>query len=269
MSELVGQLCESRGAATHALQTRERQREVLDPLNAAEYLLIASSIDSVEVDTTRYDQSVMYCDLAADHETKWSNLLSDFTAQLTIFGFVWGAFETVTKVIKPPRVPKSVKPGSSWVDEAIFYLKNRYEPMPPPIPYDIVVTDLRQALERIRCYGNLTDEFRVQPGMGTTGVGLHVVRRIRNRFAHGTMEIPVPEAESYVAGLHMAVIGLSTAVVLLTLQTLLSAFFKDVSLAIEDLSDEWDGLLPESLADVLQTLQLRLPDIDESQPPLF
>ncbi len=242
---------------------RQVQGEVLDWLSAVEWLHIASSIDCVEVDTSRFDDSVMWCGLAGEFESKRSELLSCFATQLTVFSFVWGGFETIAKLIDPPRVPKEVKSNSSLVDAAIFYLKNEYDPMPFLAFYDSVLADLRQALEAIPDYDDLSEDFRIQPFMGFSGVGLHIVRKVRNRFAHGTMRMPMPDGWNGTAPLDVELIGLSTRIVLLTIQMLLLAYFKNDQFTVDCLVDEWGIPKDEYISDVLKKLHLQLSTVDE------
>lgn len=249
---------------------RKVRDETIDWMSASEWLRIASSIDCVEVDTTRFDESVAWCRPAWEYESQRSILLSQLATQLTVFNFAWGGFETITRLIDPPRVPKGVKPGrTSFVDEAAFYLKSHFEPMRLPAFYGAVLADFRETLDRISHYGNLSEEFRIQQFAGISGVGIHVVRRIRNRLAHGTMRMPVPERWSGTTPLDVELIGLSTRIVLLTVQMLLSTYFKDDHFTVDCPVDEWGVSSEEEIGVALRRLHVRPSAVDRNQLSLL
>ena len=249
---------------------REVSGETVDWLGASDWLRVASSVDCVDVDTGRFDESVVWCRPRWEFESQRSVLLSRLAAQLTVFSFVWGSFETITKLIDPPRVPKRVKPGrTSLVDEAVFYLKNHFEPMPLPAFYDVILADFRETLNGMPRYGNLSEEFRIRPFVGISGIGVHVVRGIRNKFAHGAMRMPLPEGWSRTIPLDVELIGLSTRIVLLTIQMLLLAYFKGDHFAVDCLVDEWGVSRDEEIDIVLRKLHVRSLAVDRNQLSLF
>ena len=166
-------------------------------------------------------------------------------------------------------VPKKVKPGSSLVDRVTFYLKNKYEPMQLPAYYDSALGELREYLQKHRDYGDLSASFRIQQVMGVSGIGLDVVRRLRNKLAHGTMRMPIPDIDGDVVSLDVEIVGLSTRVVLFTIQMLLSAHLKDAQFAVELLADEWGEPKEEPVRDVLRVLHIRPLAGDENQLPLI
>ncbi|KAA3658371.1 MAG: hypothetical protein DWQ04_25295, partial [Chloroflexi bacterium] len=99
----------------------ERDGELISWESAAEWLDIASGVERVEVNTLYFDRSVWFCSSARRYENSRSDILSHFATQFTIFNYVWGCLESIIKLIEPPKVPKTVKPGrSSPIDKAMF-----------------------------------------------------------------------------------------------------------------------------------------------------
>src|ERR1700734_1223329 len=72
--------------------------------DAAEWLDLAAGLQKVEVVTGSFDQSLMYCESALDYENARSDCLSSLVVHLTMFTFVWGAFEIVGNLIEPPSI---------------------------------------------------------------------------------------------------------------------------------------------------------------------
>src|SRR5690554_6651060 len=75
-------------------QITSRDGEVLSWLSASHWLDIAASIDRVEINTSRFDESVQLCRPAWEYQSERSDLMTKFTTQLTTFNFIWGGFET-------------------------------------------------------------------------------------------------------------------------------------------------------------------------------
>jgi len=243
--------------------------EHLDWLDAREWLRIASSIVHTEVDTTRFDESVQWCRSAWEYESERSKLLSFLTTELAVFSFIWGALETLIKVINPPRVPANLKPRASDIDRAIYFLKTQYEPSKPIPPYQDTVGGIRQILKSLPDYGDLSETFRLEPFMGISGVGLHVVRKIRNRFAHGTMRFPSPEGWGDSDPPHVELIQTSCRIVLLSIQMLLDAHFRDDQFLLDGIIGDQCPNDAKSVHFLLGTLHIQGPETDKGQPILM
>lgn len=239
-------------------QPRARERdENVTLLDAHEWMQVASSVVSVDVVTGRFDDSIAYCENIWKFEAARSELLSRFITELICFSFTWGSFELVAKLIDPPKIPKSLHVSSSLVDRTIFFLKSQYEPMQPVVLYNTVLDDLRQILNAIPRYDDLSGQFEPQLFIGAAGVGLHVVRRIRNKLAHGALEMPLPEAWSLTQPLDVELIEISTRVLLLTIQMLLLAYYKDEHFAMDYLADDWSASFCGDVHDILKRLHVR------------
>lgn len=243
-------------------------------LSASDWLLIAAGVEKVEINTSRFDESVMYCGGAWEYEAKRSELLTQMGTRLTSFNFIWGGFETVIKLINPPYVPRNIKKRRTVIDDAVFYLKNKYEPTPPISQYDETVAQLRLLLRVHPNYHGLEKEFRIHSFIGISGLGAHIVRIIRNDFAHGSATLPKPNEWSSKNLIdselsHLEVIEVSSRILLLTIQMLLLAHLKGRQLTVSCLRDEYGRGCEENVHIALRILHLDNPHPNEDQHPLF
>ena len=77
--------------------------------DAAEWLDLAAGIQEVKVVTGAFDPSLMYCESALDYENARSDCLSMLAAHITMFTFVWGAFEIIGNLIQPVGIPPALR----------------------------------------------------------------------------------------------------------------------------------------------------------------
>jgi hypothetical protein len=97
----------------------------------AEWLLLAGSVTSVQIDTTQHDANFGYCSSADRFDLARQELLRQFAGGLTVFMFVWGALEGAIDVIKPAKAAR-VLPGGKIADTC-RYLTSKFE-FRPVIP---------------------------------------------------------------------------------------------------------------------------------------
>lgn len=242
--------------------------------SAGDWLKLAAGVQKVEIDTSRFDETVMWCNSAWAYESKRSELLSQFATRLTTFNFVWGSLETVIKIIKPPYVPSSIKKRANAIDNAIFYLKNedaRFLRIPL---YDDTLARLRLVLRTSSQYKDLVREFKIDSFRSVPGLGAHIIRIIRNDFAHGSATFPEPDDWESKDVLnselrHLDLIETSSRLTLFTIQMLLLAYFKNSHFGIECLRDE-DGMnYEEDIEMVLRVIHINDHHSNPSQPRLF
>lgn len=250
----------------------------LDWPRTSEWLMIASGVSRVDVDLSRFDQSFGFCESADEYYTKRSGLLSGLATELTTFSFIWGALETVIKEVKPARIPRSFtreKPGDSLVLRACYTLLKEFEPDQLLAGYSHLIASLRQLLLAPggAHYKNLASEFELKRVIGVSGIGLNVVRLIRNRFAHGVAGFPQPEGWSGEKPPDVEIIHVSSRIVLLSIQMLLVALHKrePIDLSMEEFDSEEGPIRNLSRRDtamaLFRTVHL-LEEEDEDQLPL-
>jgi hypothetical protein len=167
---------------------------------------------------------------------------------------------------------KKLKRKNEIVDRAIFFLKQEYDPMQRIPLYDETVAHLRLLLSKHPSYSELNRFFREDEITTISGLGFHIVRKIRNDFAHGSAQLPMPdnwgEKGSKITTseqLHLDVIETSSRVLLLTIQMLLLGFYKSKTFSIEILKDDDGFTINENLDVVLRILHLADYKIDQKQ----
>lgn len=242
-----------------SLPIQHKPEEKLSWSLSSEWLYMAASVENVIIDTSRFDDSTLMCRPAWEYQSKRSELLSQLATKLTMFNFVWGAFETAIKIINPPKVPKTIKSGASIIDDALYFLKTNYEPAKSVDFYDWTVAELHDLIKQIPYYKPLMKELRLQQAIGITGVGVHVVRKMRNMFAHGTMTMPEPEEWNLHKPLDHELIHQATRVILLTLQMILLTSLKNQVIQVELLEDDDGFPYEEDIQIVLRSLHVNRP----------
>ena len=190
-------------------------------LKTIDWLDIAAGVESVKVTTAKHDDTVAYCGTAMAYEDKRSELLSNLATRLTIFNFVWGSFESVAKTLLGDK-------RSSIVDRAINFLKQNYISSPPIAGYKDALRDLAALIKDDSTYEVSSDAFKIKGPADLNGLGLHVVRKIRNDLAHGSANLPRPDDwgqgdtnSQSSERRHLKLIDTCTRLVLLTVQMLL------------------------------------------------
>lgn len=246
-------------------------------ISAVDWLTIASGVESVKVNTTKHDYDIIYCGSAFDYEEKRSELLSLLTTRLTIFNFVWGSFESVAKVFSLPPLPKHLKRGrGSVVDRTIWFLKQHYGSEFRLAFYDDNLYILRRFLESNEYYSEYCKEFKSHDFADLTGLGLHIIRKIRNDLAHGSAVMPRPdnwgeEAKELLPSehRHLDIINTCTRIVLLTIQMLLLVRVRGTEMIVECLLDEEGDPIESTAHLALHRIHLDLDVTNWDQLSLF
>lgn len=95
----IAEHCDRLAMLLAQLDALPLRQEVFDEgiswLKISDQLHVASSILDVEVNTARFDDSVIWCETAWEFESERSKLLSQMVTQFVIFTIVWGSFESV------------------------------------------------------------------------------------------------------------------------------------------------------------------------------
>jgi len=233
-----------------------------------EWLRIAASIESVSVNMLTFGEGVMYCSAAAEYEDRRSDLLSEVLHDQLRFTYVWGAFETLAKIVEPPAVPKSVKPRSSMVDRVAYHLRGTFDLRNcAPWGYNQWLHDLKVSLgpsDRFR----IGKHFALTTCAGYSGLAISIVRHIRNQFAHGVVNLPEPEEWTGEKPAALSVLKLSTRLVLLSMQMLLLAEHPDPYWTGENIPDLTDVSLWND-CDWRLLAVLHLQPTKSSELPLF
>lgn len=252
----------------------------LDPFDfmlSIEWLDIAAGVESVKVVTGKHDDCLMYCGIALGYEDKRSELLSYLTTKLTIFNFVWGSFESIAKAIGLSRLPRHLnRSRNSIVDKAIWFLKQNYSQKPHIAFYDDELYRLRKLIEKNEYYKNYSNEFKLLNFCELNGLGLHVVRMLRNELAHGSAKMPTPD--DWKRGStdlllsehrHLELIDACTRILLLTIQMLLLAHVSRNEFIVECLLDEAGFKKKSTAEEAIYVMHFYDCNTDKNQISLF
>ena len=245
--------------------------------SAIDWLTIASGVESVNVRTAKHDESVLYCRGAFEYEEKRSELLSHLTTKLTIFNFVWGSFESVVKAFSLPPLPKHLKRGNgSVVDRTIWFLKQYYGSEPSLAFYNDCLCNLCEYIGYNEDYNKYQKEFKFHNFADLTGLGLHIVRKIRNDLAHGSAVMPEPDnwGEKSTKLLpsehrHLYLVQTCTRILLFTIQMFLLVQTRGEKIIVECLLDAREDYVESTLQLALHQIHLDMDLMDWEQLSLF
>ena len=211
--------------------------DAVDWENVADWLLVAASVKSVDLDTIQHDWDFGYCSSADEFQMSREDLLQRFVTNISIFTFAWGALEAALEVIKPPKHADKSKGGK--IRNACHYLKGKFESRSSVLHLFEEVSNFRSAAQACFGYEGVEAQFRDVTDIGTPGIGLYAVYKLRNSFAHGSLAFPMPDEENRPDSEHAGMVTHATRIVLLTLQMLLLAHFGESN---EPVSFAWDRI---------------------------
>lgn len=234
--------------------------------HAAEWLHLASGVLNVDVDAGRFDESDFMCRPAYEYNARHSLHQSLIARELVTFNMIWGSLESAAKLTKPPRVPKTLSMSPSEIDRILYALKLSGNvgcslPLYREIMGAFVALLRDSSLKRAYL---MNTSVASRPHIGLEGLGLDLVRRVRNSFAHGATRLEFDQ-DSILPPLAL-VIHLSSRLTLLAQQAMLLALVDEprtirVFHAMRPYVT-WHG---ETLAAAARGLHSAEPDFDEDQ----
>ena len=185
--------CSAVSRLLHALafehpETADEGDEIYGWSRPAEWLDLAASVVKVEVVTAQDDNSLVMCGRAMDYENDRSELLSQLAMSITVFSFVWGAFESVVKIVNPPSVPRSARKDGN--DKLVARVVYSLRSLIPDGVYQCRLAQIRHFMTSLPEYGASLPTGIGPVTSAEAGEGIDLVRRIRNKFAHGAAELP-------------------------------------------------------------------------------
>lgn len=231
-------------------------------IQISEWLDIASGIKNVSMDSAIFKCN-NYCSQAWEYDVERDSLLSKIVTQITIFNFVWGSLESLIDYVDPKDVPKN----RGKINAICNYLNENYKMNNPIVIYNDVLADLLANVKKVYHYCELEDKFKLKSFINLAGVGLQVVYKIRNKFAHGSLCFSEPEEWNLSKPVDDKIVNLATRIVLLSIQMILFTLFYKDSFMIQP--HEWGGEEVD-LLDYLNLLHIEAVDSnDDNQLSLF
>lgn len=150
----------------------------------SDWLRMASGLEDVEVDTTKFDMAAMFCSLAVPYELALRRDTSAWALDLTRFLFCWNALESATAAVIPPiRVRRGLVSAAT-----AYLLAHPVDPL--PTHYDCTLRNVVFVASRYAEFRELGQVAALEPALTA---GVRTAARFRNTYVHGGLEIPAPE----------------------------------------------------------------------------
>lgn len=234
-------------------------------LHMSDWLTIAAGIKCMDFEWNRYDL-LCYCSSAGEYEDAKGELLANVVKELTVFSYVWGCLETLIDLITPKTEQKRL----GKINAICNYLKTKYEPFPVPNEYVELLAELYKYEDQTKDQNKSRSEKHIvlSSKLGISGVGLKMVYRLRNRFAHGALAIPEPSNWMLNQVDHARAINKSSKIILLSIQMILIGYFRDENIVIEYITDP-GNFVEIQLINLLRIIFSEYDEIDDSQITLF
>jgi hypothetical protein len=203
---------------------------------------IASGITEVKYISDLYDDYVQWCGTAIEYENAKSDFHSKLIRELTRFNFIWGGFEAYYDSLELGECPNPRKRGI--VNTVNYHLKVKYENNFPPLPYyNETVEHLKKLISKNEWYGKTNDLFSGDYCSSESLIGLKVVYKIRNSFAHGAFRFSEPEGWHYETPYDIGIINTSSRILLMTMQMIILSVVKELKLKVPQIhKSEDDGV---------------------------
>lgn len=183
---------------------------------------VASGIKNVDYDGISYDDSFYWCRPSYEYEIAKQEIHNELVAELIQFNFIWSGLECLINELDLENCPNY--PGK--INNTCYYLKLNYEPFNSLKLYSDLIIQLQHFLEKNH-YLNLLNRFTPKEYIGHSGIGLSVVYKLRNQFAHGDFVFPEPEDWTFKKPYEKEIIHISSRIILLSIQMLMITFYKD------------------------------------------
>jgi hypothetical protein len=196
--------------------------------SVAEWLAVAGSIERVSLNFAKLNPDFGWCSEADKFDMARKELLTDFVRDMTLFSFCWGALEAALKIIEPPRQAVATKRGR--IREACYYLREKFSTHSALVGLDCALSRFRVAARSCLGSERVERRFIKELEFGSQGVGLYAVYELRNDFAHGSLNFPMPDEENNPISDDSAMVQSASRIVLLQLQMLLLAFSGDAKI---------------------------------------
>lgn len=225
------------------------------------WLQMASSLEHVDLITGKFDSSLIYCSSALQFENERTKMLSKLAMEITIFNFIWGAFESLVEELEPSIKGCNIEKYGK-VNAACYIIRNK--------PTVSLFPGYKETLNKLqRIYESLfpTVQHSQQiirkqkiSKMQQNVLGINIVYIIRNKFAHGSYSLPYhPDEYEFYQFEDTDLIRVSSTIVLLTMQMMLCSYFSDQNIELNNLFlfDELDDIDSIHLIPLLRNVHIK------------
>ena len=200
--------------------------------NYAYWLHLAAGVENIEMDHERFyhDQSSSL-DLTATFYDRARPLNTQIFRSLVVFDLVWHVFRKILD-------DHFDKKNGSILDVACDYLDSVYNPFKNVVKYNDLVKELK-GLIKVSGILDAGSILKSRDHENRSSVGILLVDRINDYFAHIAYQFPVGSDPSGDHAINPEIIDRSSRIVLLTIQMLLLPWFeKQNNIAIKPF---WNG----------------------------
>lgn len=181
----------------------------------------ASSINNIEYDGIKYDSAFMMCRPAYEYEKEKQNLHSNVINSLTTFLYVYSGFEALINSLNLSKC--SHKAGK--INSVTHELKTNYSVTFSSLPSYLETLQLTRKLIQQSRLKSFEQHFSLDECTDVNGVGLKIVYKLRNQFAHGEYDFPESDNTDYLP-VESDLIQLASRIILQTAQMVLISRLK-------------------------------------------
>jgi hypothetical protein len=203
----------------------------------ADWFHLASGIKSVDYTSDLFDSSSAWCRPAYEYEFEKSKFHSKLITELTRFTFIWGGFEAFVDTLNLSACP--TKRGK--FNAVNYFLTIHYSNKKNPIKFYSELLDyFKKIITKNPWYGDVNELFAIDNCVSETFIGLKVVYKIRNLFAHGAFKFSEPQEWNIVKPFDIQIISVSSRIVLLTIQLLILSTSKNLKFNVYQPDETFD-----------------------------
>lgn len=222
--------------------------------SSADWFDIASKIQEIGYNNFKYDELVGYCESADDYTDALGIAHKELIQELVIFNFIWNGLESLITALDLKACPFY----SGKINSATHFIQMEFEPNALNFKYyNEVIKYLKTLLEGTDIIptkaNNTKDLFSLNKCNSNYGLGLTIVYKIRNEFAHGAFNFPTPnnwDKDEDTGKMKIeklkepTIINVSSRIVLLSIQIILIGYFKnsDAEILINNYNSSGDEL---------------------------
>ena len=153
------------------------------------HLKVASGLKSLDYDCSRFDDSVGWCgpaDIFLDHQDLLEKTL---VLELCRFHFIWSALEAAIDISVQVKDQPEIR---GKINKTCAFIKDKN------IEFDAYLgqlENLEEVLKKDSIYREIVAQIDTPKHVNIYGKGVYLAYRLRNRLAHGALDIPLTMQE--------------------------------------------------------------------------
>ena len=185
---------------------------------ALEWLGLCSNLEKVIVAPDRFDEGVLYCGMAWDFVERRSKILGEINLELIRFLYSWNALECLSEqlVQKSSGSKETIKPICQHIKRSNIYadIPEKYYFIQKKFYEKSHDNEkMKSDFEKIEVSPFELKQF-VKEFVDDAGLGVYIVSKIRNQFAHGSFVMPYDADIEEDMTLNCNLISLATEIIL-------------------------------------------------------